>query len=101
VSICLQEIPHWIFLFHNTLLSRSANLRVTITFVRSQPCFNVVRKGGETPFPPHYTTEKVGQLDQGFSTGAHAPHGGHGAVLRGPRAEAFTKELCRDIAKPC
>jgi len=46
-------------------LSSSANLRVTITYVRSQPCFNVVQKGVETPFPPHYTPEKAQQLDQG------------------------------------
>jgi len=35
VSICLQEFPHWIFLFHCRLLSSSGNLRVTITCVRS------------------------------------------------------------------
>jgi len=54
----LQEFPHWIFLFHCRLLTSSANLRVTITSVRSQPCFNVVQKGVETPFPPHYTLKK-------------------------------------------
>jgi len=30
-------------------------------------------------------------LDQGFSTGASAPVGVHGAVLRRPRPEAFIK----------
>jgi len=49
VRIRLQEFPHWIFLFHYRLLSSSANLRVTITYVRSQPCFNVVQKGVGTP----------------------------------------------------
>jgi len=37
---------------------------------------------------------------QGLSSGALGPLGGHGAVLRMPRAEAFTKLLFRDIAKP-
>jgi len=50
VSVCLQEFSHWIFLFHCRLLSSSANQRVTITYVRSQPCFNGVQKGVETPF---------------------------------------------------
>jgi len=36
-------------------------------------------------------------LIQGFSNGALDPLGGHGAVLWGPRAEAFTRHLCRDI----
>lgn len=39
-------------------------------------------------------------LVQVFSTVALGPPWGHGAVLRGARAEALTKELCRDIAKP-
>jgi len=64
VSIRPQELPHWTFPFHCRLLSSSANLRVTITSVRSQPCFKAVQKGVGTPFPPHYTPEKVQQLDQ-------------------------------------
>jgi len=64
VSIRLQEFPHWIFLFHYRLLTRSANLRVTITSVRSQPSFNVGQKAVGTPFPHHYTPEKSQQLDQ-------------------------------------
>ena len=40
VSIYLQELLHWIFLFHWRLLTSSANLRVASTSVRSQPCFN-------------------------------------------------------------
>jgi len=32
--------------------------------------------------------------------GSSATLEGHGAVPRGPRAKAFTKYLCRDIAKP-
>jgi len=50
VSICPQELP-WILLFYCRLMSSSTNLRVTITSVRSQSCFNVVQKGVETPFP--------------------------------------------------
>jgi len=42
VSIFLQELPHWMFLFHCRLLTSSANLHVTSTSVRSQPCFNVI-----------------------------------------------------------
>jgi len=45
-------------------MSSSANLRVTITYVRSQPCFNVVQQGVRTPLPPHYTPEKAQHLDQ-------------------------------------
>ena len=41
VIIRLQEFPHWVFLFHCRLLTSSANLRVSSTSVRSQPCFNV------------------------------------------------------------
>ena len=63
VSIRLQEFPNWIVLFHCRLLTRSANLRVASTSVRSQPCFDViiwiphlqvtlrVQKGVGTPFP--------------------------------------------------
>jgi len=50
LSIRLQEFLHWIFLSHCRLLTSSANPRVTITSVRSQPCFNVVQKGVGTPF---------------------------------------------------
>jgi len=50
VSIRLQEFPHWIFLSHCRLATSSANLRVTITTVRSQPCFNVVQNRGERRF---------------------------------------------------
>jgi len=32
-------------------MSSSTNLRVTITSVRSQPCFKGVQKGVGTPFP--------------------------------------------------
>jgi len=42
---------------------------------------------------------EVQALAQGFSTGALGPPWYHGAVLRGPRAEAFTKLLYHDIAK--
>ena len=35
VSIRLQEFPHWIFLLHCRLLTRSANLSVATTSVRS------------------------------------------------------------------
>jgi len=42
VSVCLQELLHWIFLFHCRLLTSSANLHVARTSVRSQPCFNVI-----------------------------------------------------------
>jgi len=42
VSILLQEVPHWILLFHCRLLNSSANLRVASTSVRSQPCFKVI-----------------------------------------------------------
>jgi len=42
VRIRLKEFPHWITLFHCRLLTSSANLRVTSTSVRSQPCFNVI-----------------------------------------------------------
>jgi len=45
VSIPLQEFLHWIFLSHCRLVTSSANLRVTITSVRWQPCFNVVQNG--------------------------------------------------------
>jgi len=41
-SICLQELLHWIFLFHCRLLTSSANLHVASTSMRSQPCFNVI-----------------------------------------------------------
>jgi len=41
VSICLKELLHWI-LFHRRFLISSANLRVTSTTVRSQPCFNEI-----------------------------------------------------------
>jgi len=37
-------------------------------------------------------------LIQDFSDGALGPLGGHGAVLWEPRAEAFIRQLCRDIA---
>jgi len=40
VSICLQELLHWIFLFHCKLLTSSENLNVASTSVRSQPCVN-------------------------------------------------------------
>jgi len=62
--IRLQKFPHWIFVFHGRFLTSSANLRVTITSVRSQPCFNVVQKGVGMLFPTHYTSEKAQQLDQ-------------------------------------
>jgi len=42
VSICLQGLIHWIFLFHCRLLTSGANLHVASTSVRSQPCFNVI-----------------------------------------------------------
>jgi len=42
VSICLQELLHWIFLFHCRLLASSTNLRVASTSLRSQPSFNVI-----------------------------------------------------------
>jgi len=60
--IRLQEFPHSIFLFHSRLLTRSANLRVASTSLRSQPCFDLivwiphfqvtllVQKGVGTPF---------------------------------------------------
>jgi len=60
----LQEFTHWIFLFHCKLLTSSANLRVTIISVRSQPCFNVGQKGVVTPFLHHYTPGRARQLDQ-------------------------------------
>jgi len=48
VSIRLRGFPHWIFLFHYTLLTNSANLRVAGTSARSQPYFvmwpNLVQK---------------------------------------------------------
>jgi len=47
VSIRLQEFPQWIFLFHCRLLNSSANLRVVRTYVRSQPCFNVVQSSAK------------------------------------------------------
>jgi len=60
VSIRLQEIPHWIFLFHRRLSTSCANLRVATTSVRSQLCFkcNLVQKVVGTPshaFPLHYS----------------------------------------------
>jgi len=42
VRIRLKEFPHWIFLFHCTLLTSSASLRVASTSVSSQRCFNVI-----------------------------------------------------------
>ena len=42
VSICLQELLHWIFLFHCRLLSNSSKMHVASTFVRSQPCFKAI-----------------------------------------------------------
>ena len=42
VSICLQELLPWIFLFHCRVLTSSANLYVASTSVRSQQCFNVI-----------------------------------------------------------
>jgi len=50
VSIRLQKFPHWIFLSHCRLATSSANLCVSITSVRSQPCFNVVQNRGERRF---------------------------------------------------
>jgi len=44
-------------------LSSSANLRVTITYVRLQPCFNVVQRRSHA-LPSHYTPEKAQQLYQ-------------------------------------
>jgi len=58
VSIRLQEFTHWFFLFDCTLLTSSANLRVTITYVRSQPCFNVVQQGVERRFHPATALKK-------------------------------------------
>ena len=63
-TVSPQELPHWIFSFHCRLLSSSENLRITITSVRSQPCFNAVQKVVGTPFPPRYTPKKDQQLDQ-------------------------------------
>jgi len=77
VSIRTQELPHWNFLFHCRLLFSSAILRVTITSVRSQPCFSEVQKGGNavpTPLHPrkssparsrlHNSESLEGQIDQ-------------------------------------
>jgi len=50
VRIRLHEFPHWTFLSYCRLLTSGVNLRVTITSVTSQPCFNVVQKGVGTPF---------------------------------------------------
>jgi len=50
VSIRRQEFLHWIFLSQCRLLISSADLRVTNTSMRSQPCFNLVQKSVGTPF---------------------------------------------------
>jgi len=69
VCILLQEFPHWIFVFHCTLLTSSAILRVVSTTVQSKPHHQVtllVQKGVGTrshAFPPHYTLVLMIDID--------------------------------------
>jgi len=56
---------------------------VTFLFVSTSAIFSAV---AET-IQPYYWKSCYEPLDQGFS----GPRGGNGGVLRGPRAEAFTK----------
>jgi len=59
VSILLQEFPHWIFVFHCRLLTRSAILRVASTSVKSKPYFNVI------VWIPHHQVTFLAQKDVG------------------------------------
>jgi len=80
--ICLQEFPHWIFLFHFSATLPYTRKLVIYSFVPLQALHAeiemtnlnlkvtlLVRKGAGTPFPPQYTPAQA----RGGAMGTIAP----------------------------